>query len=58
MTLHKQSKKGLHIKQNKTKDFTLKYKRYAKCKYMSPTGTSRTNKETNDKLIHKVHVMC
>ena len=31
------------------KDFTLKYKRYAKGKYMSPTGTNRTNNETKDK---------
>jgi hypothetical protein len=33
----------------KEKDFTLKYKRYAK-PYMSPTGTNRTNKGLHIKV--------
>jgi hypothetical protein len=40
------------------KDFTLKYKRYAKRKYMSPTGTNRTNKETSDKGLTNTKGTC
>jgi hypothetical protein len=40
------------------KDFTLKYKRYAKGKYMSPTGTKRTNKETTDKGLTNTQGTC
>ena len=42
-----EEKRALH-KTKQKKDFILKYKRYAKGKYVSPTGTSSTNKETND----------
>ena len=56
MTLHKTRQKRTLHKTKQKKDFTLKYKRYAKGKYMNPTGTNRTNKETNDKPIHKVHI--
>jgi membrane protein implicated in regulation of membrane protease activity len=36
----------------------LKYKRYAKRKYMSPTGTNRTNKETSDKGLTNTKGTC
>jgi hypothetical protein len=49
MTLHKTKGK---------KDFILKYKRYAKGKYMSPTGTNRTNKETSDKGLTNTKGTC
>jgi len=44
---------NLYIKQRGKKDFTLKYKRYAK-PYMSPTKTNRTNKQRTT-LKYKRH---
>jgi hypothetical protein len=40
-----------------TKDFTLKYKRYAK-PYMSPTGTNRTNKGLHIKVQEVCKAAC
>jgi hypothetical protein len=48
----------LHQTKGKNEDFTLKYKMYAKGKYMSPTGTNRTNKETNDKGLINTQSTC
>ena len=58
MTLHNTKQKRTLHKTEQEKDFTLKYKRYSKGKYMSPPGRRRINKETNDKPIHKVYVRC
>ena len=59
MILHKTYwTRWLHKTKREKKDFTLQYKRYAKGKYMSPTGTNRTNKETNDKGLTNTQSPC